>query len=490
MFLVFFPVVVAGLFALPYSARWAWLLLASCFFYMVFVPQYILILAFTIGVDYVAGRMMTRTAPGRLRKGILLASIGANLGVLFFFKYFNFASGNIAWLAAMLHWNYPLAALRIALPIGLSFHVFQSLAYTIEVYRGKQTAERHLGILALYVMFFPQLVAGPIERPQNLLHQFHERRDFDSERAISGLKRMLWGFFKKCVIADRLALLVSPVFADPRHFSGPVLAAALLFFTFQIYCDFSGYADIAVGSARVMGFDLMENFHQPYASASVAEFWTRWHRSLSTWFRDYMYIPLGGNRVGHDRWQANIVAVFLASGLWHGANWTFLVWGGLHAVYVLGERASIQLRANLARAVGLVHFPRVLHGLAVARTFALVAVAWLFFRAATVSDASYMLTHLLSGILGGTGYWPIPFESVDVALAATGIAVMLAFEPRGEAQLRRSATVAEASPTHFWGWHSPSQWPRWTHWLAYQALAWAVVFLGVFQNQAFIYFQF
>jgi D-alanyl-lipoteichoic acid acyltransferase DltB (MBOAT superfamily) len=448
-FLLFFPLVVAGYFALPHRARWAWLLAASCYFYMAFVPKYILILGFTILVDYVAGRLIWQ-ATGPRRACLLAASIAANLGVLFFFKYFNFFNTNLASLAGWLHWNYPLHVLAYALPIGLSFHVFQSLSYTIEVYRGNQMPERHAGIFALYVMFFPQLVAGPIERPQNMLHQFHERHDFDADRAIAGLERMLWGFFKKCVVADRLAVLINPVFADPHAYGGPALLLAVLGFTVQIYCDFSGYSDIALGSARVMGFKLMENFDRPYAAASVAEFWTRWHRSLSTWFRDYLYIPLGGNRVGPLRWGGNILVVFLASGLWHGANWTFVIWGALHAAYLVVERA---LGGRLGR---LPHVARV--GL----TFALVACAWIFFRATSLADANYIVAHLPTG--WGAAVWPeAPGE---IALAAVAAVLVLALEGR----------PLPATP--------------WVRWLGYQALVFAVVFLGVFQSLTFIYFQF
>jgi D-alanyl-lipoteichoic acid acyltransferase DltB (MBOAT superfamily) len=408
-----------------------------------------LILAFTIAVDYVAGRLI-EASQGRRRKLLLAASVAANLGVLFFFKYFNFANTNLAVLAGFLHWNYPLELLSYALPIGLSFHVFQSLSYTIEVYRGRQAAERHPGIFALYVMFFPQLVAGPIERPQNVLHQFHERQAWDAERVLEGLGRMLWGFFKKCVVADRIAYLIAPAFAAPASTPGPVLLLAVLGFAVQIYCDFSGYSDIALGSARVMGFRLMENFRRPYAASSIAEFWTRWHISLSSWFRDYVYIPLGGNRA---HWARNVVVVFLLSGLWHGANWTFVAWGGLHAAYMLIERVLGSWRARLP------------HAMQVGLTFAAVAFAWIFFRAPTLGDAAAVVTHMFAG--WGSVAWPD--EPAEVALA--GLASLAVFALEG---------VAVRPPVL----------PPWGTWLAYQALLFAVVFLGLFQHQAFIYFQF
>jgi D-alanyl-lipoteichoic acid acyltransferase DltB (MBOAT superfamily) len=235
----------------------------------------------------------------------------------------------------MIHWNYSIHTLSIILPIGLSFHTFQSLSYVIEVYKGHQKAERHLGIYALYVMFFPQLVAGPIERPQNLLHQIREQHIIKYDRVIYGLELMLWGFFQKIVVADRLSLMVNPIYNHVHDYNGLSLIIATLFFSIQIYCDFAGYSNIAIGSAKILGFSLMNNFKQPYLASSVTDFWRKWHISLSTWFRDYIYIPLGGNRVGKFKLYRNILITFLISGLWHGANWTFIIWGALHGTYII-----------------------------------------------------------------------------------------------------------------------------------------------------------
>ncbi|OFZ56311.1 MAG: alginate O-acetyltransferase, partial [Bacteroidetes bacterium RIFCSPHIGHO2_02_FULL_44_7] len=312
-FLIFFPTVTTLYFILPHRFRWFLLLIASCIFYMAFIPAYILILLVTIVVDYIAGILIEKSQ-GKKRKLYLLISIVANIGFLAFFKYYNFASTNLTELAQFLHWNYSVPVLSIILPIGLSFHTFQAMSYTIEVYRGKQVAERHFGIYALYVLFYPQLVAGPIERPQNLLHQFREEHSFDYRRVTDGLKLMLWGLFKKVVIADRAAVFVDTVFNSPGDFQGVSFIIAAALFSFQIYCDFSGYSDIAIGAAQVMGFKLMDNFNRPYFSKSIAEFWKRWHISLSTWFKDYLYIPLGGNRVGKPRWYFNLFFVFLLSG--------------------------------------------------------------------------------------------------------------------------------------------------------------------------------
>lgn len=395
-FLIFFPVVTTLYFLLPHRFRWGLLLAASCYFYMAFIPKYILILFITITVDYFAGIGLEATQ-GRKKKWILLASILANVGMLGFFKYFNFANENIAAFANFIDWNYPIENLSIILPIGLSFHTFQSLSYTIEVYRGHQKAERHYGYLALYVLFYPQLVAGPIERPQNILHQLHEEHRFEYQRVTDGLKWMAWGMFKKVVIADRMALFVNPIYDSPTGHDGPALVFATLAFAIQIYCDFSGYSDIAFGSAQVMGIKLMKNFQHPYFAKSISEFWRRWHISLSTWFRDYVYIPLGGNRAGVRRVILNLLITFLLSGLWHGANWTFAIWGGLHGLFVALNH-FIEPRWIRLRESGFAkRFSPALDALSLLSTVGLVCFAWIFFRASTLSDAFYITTHLFSG---------------------------------------------------------------------------------------------
>jgi len=395
-FLLFFPVVTTLYFLLPHRFRWGLLLAASCYFYMAFIPQYILILFLTITVDYFAGIGLEATQ-GNKKKWILLASILANVGMLGFFKYFNFANENIAAFANFIGWNYPIENLSIILPIGLSFHTFQSLSYTIEVYRGHQKAERHYGYLALYVLFYPQLVAGPIERPQNILHQLHEEHRFEYQRVTDGLKWMAWGMFKKVVIADRMALFVNPIYDSPTGHDGPALIFATIAFAIQIYCDFSGYSDIALGSAQVMGIKLMKNFQRPYFSKSISEFWRRWHTSLSTWFRDYVYIPLGGNRAGARRTAINLFLTFLLSGLWHGANWTFVIWGALHGMYIMLHH-WMEPRWTRFRDSGFAkRFTPALNGLSLLSTFGLVCFAWIFFRASSLSDALYVVAHLFSG---------------------------------------------------------------------------------------------
>ena len=392
-FLVFFPVVTLLYFVLPHRWRWLLLLAASCAFYMAYIPLYILALAFTIVVDYAAGILM-EDAPKYKRRFYLVCSLIANIGLLGIFKYYNFVLSSVERALQAVHWQLPLKPLAMLLPIGLSFHTFQAMSYTIEVYRGRQKAERNFGIYALYVMFYPQLVAGPIERPQNILHQFYEQHEFDFDRMARGLQRMLWGFFQKLVVADNLSVFVDQVYNSPRHYHGLPLIVATVLFAFEIYCDFSGYSDIALGAAEVMGFRLMENFRRPYFAKSIAEFWSRWHISLSTWFRDYLYIPLGGSRVPKWRRCGNLLVVFLVSGLWHGANMTYIVWGGLNGVYLILEIVTANSRAALGRRLGLCRVPALIPVAQVGGTFFLICMAWVFFRASSMSDALYIWTHM------------------------------------------------------------------------------------------------
>src|SRR5215210_7916335 len=333
-FAIFFPVVTLLYFALPHRWRGTMLLAASCLFYMAFVPAYIGILAITILIDYAAGIRIEATTGAR-RRLWLVVSIVSTCTVLFVFKYFDFFNDTIALAARAMGMDYAVPALQLLLPIGLSFHTFQSLSYVIEVHEGRQAAERDFGVDALYVMFYPQLVAGPIERPQNLLHQLREEHRFDYARVVAGLQLMAWGLVKKIVVADRLAELANRVYDAPRDHTGLPLITGTVAFAFQIYCDFSGYSDIAIGAAQVMGVRLMKNFDRPYTARSIAEFWKRWHISLSTWFRDYLYIRLGGNRVARPRWYANLFVVFLVIILSHTPPSTFLLSHTFHPPYLL-----------------------------------------------------------------------------------------------------------------------------------------------------------
>lgn len=479
---IFFPLVTGLYFVLPHRWRWLLLLVASCWFYMTFVPVYILILAFTILVDYFAGLWIERSE-GRRRKLLLTASIVANVGVLAFFKYFNFLNESIAALVRGLGFNYGVPDLGILLPIGLSFHTFQSLSYTMEVYRGHQQAERRPGIFALYVMFYPQLVAGPIERPANLLNQINSRTEgtgmrarFDADRVIEGLKQMLWGFFKKLVIADRCAVVVDQVYNAPDHYGALSIALATYLFAVQIYCDFSGYTDIALGAARVMGFNLMVNFRTPYLSRNISEFWSRWHISLSSWFRDYLYIPLGGNRVVKWRWYYNLLVVFLVSGLWHGADWTYVIWGGLHGSYLVLAIVFAPLLARITKGIGLDALPKAKRWLNIFITVQLASFAWIFFRAANIHDASTLI-HRLFGTAATLGdlralYKELPRGMLDVTVLLT--LLFMAMDPVVDAWVKRE----KAAPRGLWGT------------MAYAALLVGILLFGYFGATSFIYFQF
>ena len=355
---------------------------------MAFVPVYILILGGTIIVDYFAGIYLGQ-AKGKSRKLILIASLAANVGVLLVFKYYNFFLHNLSKVLVAASLANALPFLSILLPIGLSFHTFQAMSYTIEVYRGNQQPEKHFGIYALYVMYYPQLVAGPIERPQNLLPQLHAKQFYDFERIKAGLMQMAWGFFKKIVIADRLAQVVDYAYTDIAPQNGLTLVLATIFYSFQIFCDFSGYSDIAIGASKVMGINLMTNFRNPYLSESISEFWSRWHISLSTWFKDYVYIPLGGNRVAVPRWYFNLFFVFVLSGFWHGANWTFLVWGALHGFYLIFAVEKEKWKKKLPWKFTL---PRTLKKIIdVVITFLLVSFAWIFFRSYDIAWAGKII---------------------------------------------------------------------------------------------------
>ena len=480
-FVIFFPVVTALFFLLPHKFRWFLLLAASCFFYMFFKPVYILILAFTIVIDYYAGILLENETNKKRKKKYLIMSLVANIGVLAIFKYYNFLNGNISGLALLFGYKNPIPFLKIALPIGLSFHTFQAMSYTIEVYRGHQKAERNFGIYALYVMFYPQLVAGPIERPQNMLHQFHEKKYFNYNNAVAGIRLMVWGMFKKAVIADRLATVTDPIFNDPHGYPASSILIACVFFSFQIYCDFSGYSDIALGSARVMGFDLMKNFDRPYSAKNIPEFWRRWHISLSTWFKDYLYIPLGGSRVKEWRRHFNIFVVFLVSGLWHGANWTYIIWGSLHGTYMVFGTMTAHIRNKIRNIIGLAKVKWLDNGIQKLITFLLVTIAWIFFRANTVPDAFYMVRKLpmaigeLAGVLKHSFTLVMPIADARVVMC---VVVILIMELVHTMQKKRSMNTLLQNQ------------PRYVRWCVYYFFVFMVIYFGVFHNRQFIYFQF
>jgi alginate O-acetyltransferase complex protein AlgI len=470
-FLLFFPLVTVLFFLLPHRYRWFHLLAASCIFYMMFIPIYILILFFTIIIDYFAG-ILIENAPENRKRPYLILSLVANIGVLAFFKYYNFFIDNVNELLGITQSSAQLPLLAIILPIGLSFHTFQAMSYTIEVYRGNQKAERHFGIYSLYVMFYPQLVAGPIERPQNMLHQFHEKYSFDKERVMSGLQLMLWGFFKKIVIADRMAMFVDQVYDHSSLHAGTAKMLATLFFTIQIYCDFSGYSDIAIGSARVMGFKLMNNFNIPYVSKNVSEFWKRWHISLSTWFNDYLFNPIVTARRDWGRFAVvfAILCTFLTSGLWHGAAWTFIIWGALHGLALVLLFLTTKFRKKISKPL-----PGYLWDtLGLVTTFLFVCFTFIFFRANKVKEAFSIAGDIFSRdtITGFFHKLPAPFDNARDMLFILGLVVFMFFYENRNLMHKRE-------------FHK-----SWAGFVVAASLIWAIFIWGAFNNKQFIYFQF
>jgi D-alanyl-lipoteichoic acid acyltransferase DltB (MBOAT superfamily) len=475
-FALFFVVVTVLYYALEWRWRWKMLLAASCVFYMAFIPAYIFILLITILIDYFMGIMIARST-GRKRLICLQISIVSTCLVLFIFKYCAFFGMTVRELQCLFGEAQTFPITHIILPIGLSFHTFQSLSYVIEVYRGKQEPERNFGIYALYVMFYPQLVAGPIERPQNLLHQFYEDHHFELANLSQGLYLIAWGLFQKMVIADRSAIYVNAVYNHWEHQSGLSLLTATLLFAIQIYADFAGYSSIAIGCARVMGIQLMTNFNHPYFSKSFSEFWRRWHISLSTWFRDYVYIPLGGNRVSRSRHYLNLLLTFAISGLWHGANWTFVIWGTLCGVFLVVE----SFFTNLGW-----HYPANLAGNILRRAVVLACVCagWVFFRAQSLHAALAILvriaTHTSFTVQSiGNAISQFAGDLSSVAIGATtvlAIAVMLAVELGQEYIFPKARAAFHGS-------------------LKYQfattvALFDVIMLFGALRSSAFVYFQF
>jgi alginate O-acetyltransferase complex protein AlgI len=473
-YVIFFCIVIPLYFFIPYRWRWVWLLVMSYLFYGYAFPQYMILMAIVTVLNYYAALDIDRQQDERRRKAVLIGRIALDLAILFFFKYFNFFTDTVASIFSLFGQTYPLPHVNVILPIGISFHTFQAMGYIIDVYRRRIKPEQHLGIFSTFIIFFPQLVAGPIERAKEMLPQFHQHFDFDEARAIDGFRQILWGFFKKVVIADRLAIYVNNVYDHPQEHSGLVLILATVFFAFQIYCDFSGYSDIALGTARVMGFRLMVNFRQPYLAQSVREFWRRWHISLSTWFRDYLYIPLGGSRISLARTMLNLMIVFVVSGLWHGANWTFVVWGALHGLYAITETwfETRNIRVFPANAGSKV--------IKMLLTFSVVSFAWIFFRANNFTDAGHIISHLF---IFNSENLAAPFEGallphqIEFALSCALIGLLLLID-----YFDGRWTVSGAL----------GRTPAPVRWALYYAATAAVMFSGMYGTgaQQFIYFQF
>ena len=473
-FLVFFPIVVALYFAIPSRFRWILLLLASYYFYMCWNYKYIVLIVISTVVDYISGILLHRSQRKAARKLLLLASLTTILGLLFFFKYFNFFGDSVNALFDRLNIFYDVPAYDFLLPVGISFYTFQTLSYTIDIYKRKQTPEYHFGRFALFVSFFPQLVAGPIERSTNLLPQFRQHFGFDYERIKNGILLMGWGFFKKIVIADRLAEYVNMVYNNPMEYSGLPNIIATFFFSFQIYCDFSGYSDIAIGAALIMGFQLMTNFRRPYFAQNIREFWQRWHISLSTWFRDYVYISLGGNRVVKWRWYYNLFITFLVSGLWHGANWTFVIWGAIHGFYLVFAIWTFKYREGFNAAIGLKRLPVLYKFVQVLITFVLVYLSWIFFRANNVGEALYILkNHFVSG--GGEQAINLFRVRADLLISFIGIAVLILVDFLEEG-FQLSVRL--------------NRFPRVAKWAFMIAFICVIFLFAVWNETDFLYFQF
>lgn len=478
-FLAFFAVVAVAYYALPHRYRWPMLLIASAFFYSTFSPGYLLLLGAVTTVSYVGGRVIAGASEPHLRRRWLGLALVLVLSALAVFKYYDFFAGSLEVLfpgggraADSLFPRFP--RLDLVVFVGLSFYTFSCVSYLVDVYEERLPPERHFGYFAIYVSFFPKLLAGPIERARPFLEQLRAPVHFQSAGVIAGLQLMLWGLVKKVLIADHLALFVDGVYAQPDFAAPADLVLATYFFAFQLYCDFSGYSDMAIGAALVLGFHLMENFRRPYLATSVPEFWAkRWHLSLASWFRDYMYIPLGGNRVSRLRQYANLLAVFLVSGLWHGANWSFVVWGGLNGVYQIVSIATRRVRASVREFIRVPAAVATTFSMGV--TFHLILLTWVFFRATSLRDAVVVFTRVggslgaLPGLLWariGTGdLWPL------LTLVAGLWTVEL---------LQEKAPVRERI----------AAFPTPVRWAVAYALIFALLIFGNWQLQSFVYMQF
>ncbi len=488
-YLVFLPLVAALYYLLPFKMRNLFLLAASYYFYMSWKTEYAALIGLsTVSIYYGAFRI-DRSREQTTRKIWLAACLILNLGILLLFKYMVFFSESLKAVLNPLGIPFDGATWDYLLPVGISFYTFQSLSYAIDVYRGKIQPERSFVRFALYVSFFPQLVAGPIERSTRLLPQFLVRHGFDAARMTDGLRLILWGFFKKVLIADRLAPLVDSIYSSPQSFDGGTLLVSTYAFTFQIFCDFSAYSDIAVGSALLLGFRLMNNFERPYFAVSVPDFWKRWHISLTSWFRDYLYIPLGGNRVSRTRLYVNILIVFLISGLWHGAAWTFVAWGGVHGVLMILSRVTTPLRERIAGRLGLSRIPRIHKLFRIFVTFHLVVLAWVFFRAQDISQAILILGKIARSAVDLVTF-SIPWETLasfswlSKKLNAADLRLVLVF-------------VVAMELVHLFQRQKPMEKffgdkPLPVRWGLYCLMIWSMIFFGIYGDNPteFVYFQF
>ena len=428
-FLVFYPIVAALYFLLPKKLKWPMLLVASYYFYAFYQADLLFLIILTTAVSFFMSHLIERTQSAAKKKLYLALTLTVCLGVLVFYKYFNFLGASVEGIITLFGKEPPSLVLDLVLPVGISFYTFQTLSYVIDVYRGDIKTEKNFFFYALFVSFFPQLVAGPIERPGNLIPQLKEAHKPERDNLIRGSKQMLLGFFKKICVADLVASYVSAVYNSPDEATSFAVVIATLMFAVQIYCDFSGYTDIATGCARIIGIKLMKNFDHPYSASSIKEFWSRWHISLSGWFKDYLYIPLGGSRRSAARNMLNVFIVFLVSGLWHGANWTFVVWGALHGVYRVVGTLTLKGRNALIERMGLKTDSRLVMTYRRVCTFLLVCLAWVFFRANSIADAFTLLGALvtrfssLSGALAS-----MQLDTVSILLIIFAVATMIVID--------------------------------------------------------------
>ena len=475
-FVFFFPAVVCGFFLLPQRFRWALLLAASYYFYMCWRAEYLLLIVASTLIDYVAGLKMGAHETRAGRRPWLILSLTCNLGLLFAFKYWNFFNDSARYLFDQFNLFYDVPAFQLLLPVGISFYTFQTLSYSIDVYRGHRDPERHLGIFALYVSFFPQLVAGPIERSTTLIPQLRAAQSWDWLRIREGLTQMLMGFFKKLVIADRLSLYVDEVYANSEAYHGVPMWTATWFFAIQVYCDFSGYSDIAIGGARVMGYDLMTNFKRPYLAQSFKAFWERWHISLTTWFRDYVYFPMGGSKLGRTRTYVNMLILFTLCGLWHGARWNCVLWGTVNGVYLVMGQLTVGIQDKLARLVGLHKLPPLRKVLNILITFNLFTLSLMIWRSTTIPNTIFNLRQAFSPG-DDWGRLTSPMNPYELGIALLGLGALLLYEIAQE--LKDSELIRELN--------ARSAWIRWP---VYYSLLFSVLIFGIFEHKEFVYFQF